>query len=45
MFKNYLKIALRNLSKDKLHTTINIFGLAIGFMVAICNYSAKKAEN
>ena len=38
MFKHYLKIALRNLEKNKLHTSINILGLAIGFMVAILSY-------
>jgi putative ABC transport system permease protein len=30
MFKNYLKIAARNLLKNKLYSGINIFGLAIG---------------
>ena len=30
MFKNYLKIAIRNLLKYKTHTFINITGLAIG---------------
>lgn len=30
MFFNYLKIALRNLSKHKLHTLINVSGLAMG---------------
>lgn len=30
MFKNYLKIALRNLKKQKVFTLINISGLAIG---------------
>ena len=30
MFKNYLKIALRNLKRQKLFTLINISGLAIG---------------
>jgi len=30
MFKNYLKIALRNLAKSKLHAAINILGLAVG---------------
>ena len=30
MFKNYLKTALRNLTKNKLYSSINIFGLAIG---------------
>ena len=34
MFKNYLKIALRNLGKQKAHAFINIFGLAVG--VACC---------
>lgn len=30
MFKNYLKIAWRNLFKDKLYSLINIIGLSIG---------------
>lgn len=30
MIRNYLKIALRNLTKNKLYSFINIFGLAIG---------------
>lgn len=30
MFKNYLKIALRNLVKNKVFTTVNILGLAFG---------------
>jgi putative ABC transport system permease protein len=30
MFKNYLKIALRNLRRNKLRSFINVFGLAIG---------------
>jgi len=30
MIKNYFKIALRNLAKNKVHTIINIFGLAVG---------------
>jgi putative ABC transport system permease protein len=34
MFKNNLKIALRNLFKQKLYTTINVLGLAVG--VASC---------
>jgi putative ABC transport system permease protein len=34
MFKNYLKIAFRNLWKNKGFSAINIFGLASGF--AIC---------
>lgn len=30
MFRNYLKIAFRNLLKNKVYSLINIFGLAIG---------------
>ena len=30
MLKNYLKIALRNLLKQKVYSGINIFGLAVG---------------
>jgi ABC-type antimicrobial peptide transport system permease subunit len=30
MFKNYFKIAFRNLQSNKLYSAINIFGLAIG---------------
>lgn len=30
MFKNYLKIAMRNLLRNKLFSAINVFGLAIG---------------
>lgn len=35
MFKNYLKIALRNLQKQKLYSAINITGLAVGLAVCI----------
>ena len=34
MVRNYIKIALRNLWRNKIHSTINIFGLAIG--IASC---------
>ena len=30
MFFNYLKIALRNLTKSKVHTTVNVVGLSLG---------------
>ena len=35
MLKNYLKIAWRNLFRNKLHTGINIGGLIIGFTIGI----------
>ena len=35
MLKNYWKIAIRNLVKNKLHATINITGLALGMAAAI----------
>ena len=35
MLKNYLRIALRNLSRNRLSSVINIGGLAIGMAVAI----------
>ena len=30
MFKNYFKIALRNLIKNKVYSAINILGLSVG---------------
>ena len=35
MIKNYLKIAWRNLLKNKAHTIINVTGLSVGMAVAI----------
>lgn len=35
MFKNYLKIAYRNLVKHKAYSSINIFGLTLGFVCCI----------
>jgi len=35
MFKNYFKIAWRNLIKNKVYSFINIFGLALGMAVTI----------
>ncbi|MEB2777700.1 FtsX-like permease family protein [Algoriphagus sp. D3-2-R+10] len=34
MWKNYLKIAIRNLTKNKLHTGINLIGLTLGLGVS-----------
>src|SRR5882724_3884292 len=35
MFKNYFKIAWRNLVKNKIHSFINIAGLSVGMAVAM----------
>jgi len=35
MFKNYLKIAVRNIMKHRAYSFINIFGLALGMSVCI----------
>ena len=35
MFRNYFFIAWRNLTRNKLHTTINLGGLIIGFTIGI----------
>lgn len=35
MFKNYFKIAWRNIQRNKLHAFINIAGLAIAFSISI----------
>ncbi|MEO9022018.1 MAG: ABC transporter permease [Ginsengibacter sp.] len=51
MIKNYFKTAIRNFTKNKLTTTINVFGLAIGisaalviFLVIQYDYSFDKFE-
>lgn len=38
MFKNYIKVAFRNLSKNLVTSCINIFGLAIGIGCAITTF-------
>ncbi|GAB3961975.1 ABC transporter permease [Spirosoma harenae] len=35
MLRNYIKIALRNLSKNKAYSAINIVGLAVGMAIAM----------
>ncbi|HBZ37670.1 MAG TPA: macrolide ABC transporter permease, partial [Balneola sp.] len=43
MFKNYIKIAFRNLFKNKVYSFINIFGLAVG--IAVCALIALYVQN
>lgn len=38
MFRNYFVIALRNLLRHKLYSTINVFGLAIGIAFCILTF-------
>ena len=35
MLRNYLKIAIRNLLKNKAFSSINIFGLALGMTISM----------
>jgi putative ABC transport system permease protein len=38
MFKNYLKIAVRYLWKNKFYSLINIFGLGVAIAISITGY-------
>ena len=44
MFRNYLKIALRNIGRYKLYSFINIFGLAVGIATAIIIFLVIQGE-
>ncbi len=35
MFKNYFKIALRSIAKNRTHSAINIFGLSLAFLCSV----------
>lgn len=36
MFKNYFRVALRNLQRNRIYTAINVVGLALGLSCSIC---------
>ena len=44
MFKNYLKIALRNIQRHKVYSLINISGLAVGMACCILIFLYVKSE-
>src|SRR5450432_2730828 len=44
MFKNYFKIAWRNIKRHKVYTTINIIGLALGICACIVIYVITSYE-
>lgn len=44
MFKNYLKIALKNIRRNKIFSFINIFGLAIGMACSLLIFLFVKDE-
>jgi len=44
MFKNYLRIALRNITRYKMYSFINILGLAVGIATAIIVYMVIQGE-
>ncbi len=45
MIRNYIKIALRNLSRHKAYSVINVLGLAIGIASCLLLYMVVKYEN
>jgi len=44
MFKNYLKVAIRSLNKNRIYAFINILGLALGLAVTILVFLFVKDE-
>ena len=44
MFKNYFKVALRNIQKNRIFAFINIFGLALGLSISIVVFLFVKNE-
>src|SRR5690606_26381248 len=44
MLKHYLKIAIRNLARNKVFTLVNILGLAVGMGVCLLIYQYVRFE-
>lgn len=44
MFKNYVKIAWRNIARHKTHTVINVLGLSLGLCACISIYVISRYE-
>jgi len=44
MFKNYIKIAWRNIKKHKVHTAINLLGLAVAFGCSVFLFLTARYE-
>jgi putative ABC transport system permease protein len=42
MFQNYLKLALRNLSRNRFYTALNILGLGVGLALMIWGYQVYR---
>ncbi len=42
MFQNYLKLALRNLSRNRLYTLLNILGLGVGITLMVWGYQTYR---
>lgn len=38
MFKNYIKIAIRNLLRNKFYTFVNVFGLGVAMAICVVGY-------
>ena len=45
MLKNYLKTAIRNLSRNKVYGLLNVLGLALGIGCALVIYKVIIFEN
>ena len=44
MFKNYLKVALRTIARNKTYTIVNVLGLTLGICACISIYSITHFE-